>query len=120
MATGTVRVTGLTETLRAFALVGGQVQDEIKEGLVKAALPVATDARGRITRYPGAVTETILPIATRKGAIVRQRQGKRSGKRADFGSLQMRHLMGALDDNQAEVMRRAELALDFLTREAGF
>lgn len=120
MAAETVRVRGLQETLRAFAYIGGTVQAEVRDGLVEAARPVADDAAGAIARYRGAVTETITPIALRKGVIVRQRQGKRGGKHPQFGSLQMRYLLGALADNQADVFSKVERTLDHLTREAGF
>jgi hypothetical protein len=120
VAAQTVRVTGLRETLRAFAVMGGVVQEEVRRGLFNAAMPVAGDARNRISRYPGAITETITPIITRKGAIVRQRQAKRGGTHPNFGGLQMGHLLGALEDRQAEVISRVERTLDNLTREVGF
>jgi hypothetical protein len=71
--------------------------------------------------YRGASAGTISPIALAKGVVVRQTARKVTGKRGDFGSLQMRlALIPAADENEAEVERRLEAFLDTVIRRNGF
>lgn len=64
---------------------------------------------------------TLAPRASVKGVFVTQRARKVSGKRADFGTLQMTSvLIPALDEHQDEVLDSVEQALDRLGRSAGF
>ena len=119
-SSATVRVHGLREVNRAFKRLETGVEKEVKEELKKLAEPVAADARGRISRYRGASTATIKPYATMKGAVVRQQIKKRTGKHSQFGSLQMGHLIGALEDNESSVVEGVEDLLDFLKRKEGF
>ena len=116
----TVRVRGLSETIRAFNRLDYKLGGEARSALKKVAEPVAEDARGRISRYGGASTSTIAPVTSTRSVFVRQRQGKRGGGHAQFGALQMRHLLGALYDNEGKIREGLEDALDDLTREEGF
>lgn len=120
MPAGAVRIRGLRETVSAFNRVDHALANEVRSELKKVAEPVAADARGRISRYTGASTSTIKPVTSIRSVFVRQSQGKRGGKRPDFGALQMRHLLAALYDNEDEIYTGVERMLDNLTREAGF
>jgi hypothetical protein len=115
MAATAVRVHGLAETIRAFNQIDRSLAGEIRSELKKVAEPVAADARSRIGRYQGSQTATIAPVTSTRSVFVRQRQGKRGGKRADFGALQMRHLLGALYDNEDRIVRGLEQMLDRIT-----
>lgn len=102
--------------------------DEIKRGsgravlggLKEAAEPVRRSWVSKVSRYQGASTSTIVPSVERSGLIVRQRARKVTGRRGDFGALQMRLGLQALAENEDETIRSVEDALDDLTREAGF
>lgn len=120
MAGTTVRVSGLNETIRAFNRIDRSLANEVRSELKKVAEPVAADARGRIGRYSGANTAGIKPVTSTRSVFVRQSQGKTTGKRPDFGALQMRHLLGALYENQDEIFRGVENMLDRLTSREGF
>lgn len=88
----------------------------IRAALMQVAEPVAASARQRISAYAGARTNTIRPKATGVGTVyVRQNARKRTGKRPDFGSLQMRKgLIPALGQNEERIERGLESALDQL------
>lgn len=115
-----VQVHGLREVNRAFKRIDDQLVREVKEELKKAAEPVAADARERIGHYAGASTSTIAPIATMRGAVVRQRQNKKTGNRPDFGGLQVVHMIHALEDNESQVVEQVEDLIDWLGRKEGF
>ena len=121
MATGTVRIIGLRETMRALQKVNREVGKTVRDELKKAAEPVARDARSKLSRYQGASLNTISPRASTRGVYVTQRKRKVTGKRGDFGALQMTQgLMPALEENEDNIIREVEQAFDRLTRRAGF
>jgi hypothetical protein len=115
MAAGTVRVKGLNETIRAFRELDRKLPKVVQDELKEAADPVVQAARQKIGRYHGASIGTIRPRATARSVFVRQGARKRSGRRGDFGALQMRRLMEALDENQRQIEKGVEDALDRLT-----
>lgn len=121
MAAATVRVKGLRETVRALNKVNRSVAREVREELKRAAEPVAGRARRKLSRYRGASLGTIGPRARGGAVFVTQRARKVTGRRGDFGAIQMREgLVPALDEGREEVMRDVEAALDRLGRSAGF
>ncbi len=119
-AAGSVRLTGIQEVNRAFRRLETGADGELKDKLLDLAGPVAEDARGRISRYRGARTTTIKPRARIKGAYVTQGARKKTGRRGDFGSLQMRHLLGALFDHQSQIEEGVDDLLNYLSRKEGF
>lgn len=117
MAAGTVRIRGLRETVVAFKRLDAGLPTVVTDELKKAAEPVAAEARATIGRYRGAKTETIKTRAKGRGDVfVTQGARKKTGLRGDFGALQMRHLMDALDSHQHEIYAGVEHALDEITR----
>lgn len=92
----------------------------VRAALMLVAEPVAASARQRISKYTGASTGTIQPRSTAGGMVfVRQNARKRTGKRPDFGSLQMRAgLIPALDENEGRIVSGLEAALDRLIGSA--
>jgi hypothetical protein len=118
VASSTVRVEGLRETVMAFRRLDKKLPKVVTDELKKAAEPVAQDGRAKISHYPGAKLNTIRPRVKGAGNVyVTQGARKKTGKRPDFGSLQMRRLLEALDDNRAQVIRHVENALEEITRE---
>lgn len=121
MAAGTVRVTGLRETIRSLEIVNRKAAKVVKDEIKQAVEPVAASARGRISRYRGASTSTIVPRVSPRGAFVTQRARTVTGLRGDFGSLQMREgLLPALAEHEGEIVEQVDDALGRLVRLSGF
>jgi hypothetical protein len=117
----TVRVNGLRETVRALDKVNRDAKKVVLAELASVAEPIAATARTKISRYQGASLSTITPRATTKGVFVRQNARKVSGRRSDFGALQMTHgLLPALADHADEIIPRLERALDQFGASQGF
>lgn len=120
---GTVRVRGLNETLRAFRYIGGDLNKEVRAELKQVGEIVRRDASVRASaKGYGARTQSGYRTRVRqKGVAVEQSRRKTTGKRPEFGALQMRKvLIPARSDNYDEVIKGLEKALDNLAREAGF
>lgn len=89
--------------------------------MLEAARPVADAARQKLGRYRGASVGTIRPRASARGAFVTQGAKTVTGKRGDFGVLQMVRVMEpALAENYAEVLAKAEGMVALLERRHGF
>ena len=118
MAEGTVRVKGLSQLNRDFRKLGPELQKELRAELKAVAEPVATEARSLAARF-GPKTVRGIAAGSRAGAaVVRQRNRKTTGKRPDFGVLQMRDvLIPAIDAKEEETVRGMERMLDRLGGE---
>ena len=119
MAGATVHITGLRELNRSLAIANLGAAKAVKEGLKRAAEPVAQAAKEKVSRYPGASVGTIGPRVGVAGVWVTQRAKKVSGKRSDFGTLQQKHLEASLDEHADEVSNVVEVGLDGLFGSAG-
>lgn len=122
MATGAVRVEGLSELERALKASDRDLAKGLRKELRDAGKVVSVDARSKLSRFGGFTALGIRP-RVRRGVNVSVEQSRRrtTGKRPDFGGLQMRvGLEPALDENRAEVERRVEDMLDRIGRENGF
>lgn len=115
-----VRVKGLSETVRAFNKLDRSLGRELQRELKKVAEPVVRSGQSKIGRYAGASVSTIGPRASGASVFVTQRAKKVTGKRGDFGQLQMRKLEEALDENERKVINRIEDFLDRFTNSEGF
>jgi len=117
----TVKVKGYREVSRALNQVDKGTRKALLDGLKDAAEPTAADARSLLGGYPGLSTQTIQPRAVGSGVYITQKRGKKTGKRPDFGSLQMRRgLLPAVSDHQDDFRDRVEDALGTLIRREGF
>ena len=117
----TVRVRGLTQTIRAFSVLEKGIRAEILGELRSIAEPVARDAQDKLSGYGGISLGTIGPRTSVRGAFVTQRARKVTGQRPDFGSLQMTHgLIPALEEHADDLEPAVGEAIDRLTRAAGF
>jgi hypothetical protein len=117
----TVHVVGLREVQRAFREVDKSLALQLGNDLKKAAEPVAVSAKQKVSRYRGASINTIRTRRAGPTIYVEQSAKKVTGKRGDFGALQMRRaLEPALDEKSAQVFREVEQVLDHYASKAGF
>ena len=119
MASPTVHVTGYRETMLAFKIFGGTAQAAVKKELAKVSAPIIADTQGRLSRYRGVSSSTIRPHLLARGVVVRQDKRKTTGVHPNFGSIQMKALLGAAYDREAETVRALEDALDNLADGLG-
>lgn len=120
MAAFTTRVEGYREVTRALQRVNRSSKATLYAGLREAAEPIAADTRGRLTRYQGISLGTIGPKATQRGVSITQRAKKVTGKRPDFGALQMtRGFIPAATAGQGEIADRVEAAFSALIQTEG-
>jgi hypothetical protein len=121
VAEGSVKVKGLRELDRAFRKLDSDVAKEVRAELTEVARPIAESAKQKLSRYPGVSLETIIPKTTAKGALVVQNKRKVSGRRSDFGALQMRQgLIPARSEHTSETVKGVEQVLDKLASREGF
>lgn len=92
----------------------------MREELRKAAEPVRDDAtRLFLTRITPRTQATRYGISVRRTGVVAVEQRKRrtTGKRPDFGGLQMREaLVPSLNNNQAEVLAHLDRAIEKMSQ----
>lgn len=121
MAQQTVRVSGLRQLNRAFREVDKALAKELRDELRDAAGIVAEDARSRFQSISPSSAAGFKPRARAAGAFVEQSKRRTTGKRPDFGALQMtRALLPALEAKEGEVIDRVEQMLDRVGDRAGF
>jgi hypothetical protein len=106
--------------MRALNKIQRGLHITVLGGLAEAAEPVRRDWASRLSRYQGASLATIGPKLTTRSVFVTQRARKRTGRRGDFGSLQMRHGLAALLENEDETRAEVEKAFDRLADGEGF
>lgn len=101
-----VRVEGIPELLRKLDEFDKGFKREFQKELRAVGEPIAADIRGRVSRF-GPKTEGGVRPATRVGALyVKQTVGRTTGRRGDFGALQMRTaFLPALDGAKPGVIR---------------
>ncbi len=106
---------------RDLGRIDKAAQKELQKALRKVAEPVAADARAKASRFGPITAGKIRAGSSRGQAVVRQRARRTTGKRPDFGSLQMRTvLLPALAQNERRVLHEVELMLDTLVSSNGF
>ena len=122
MATATVRVRGLRELQRDFKKMGGGLNKDIDRELREAGQIVADDARSRFSGISASSAAGFRPRTRGFGrVVVEQRKGRTTGRRGDYGALQMRRaLLPALGAKQDEVVKALDQMLGRLGGENGF
>ncbi len=115
MAQGeTLRITGLKELIAVSDAAGKKTKKDVRDRLRKVAQPVLADAREKLHEY-SPKSAARLGISVRRTGIVsvEQRLKKTTGRRPDFGPLQMRKaLIPALEENTVRIEMEFEKALD--------
>lgn len=113
-----VVVHGLKELNRSL---DNMQRKDLGNELKEAAEPVVSSARGKVTRYRGASVNTIRAKRAGLRVYVEQSKAKVTGKRGDFGGLQMRNVLEpALSEHEDEIFRRVDAALTRWGNEEGF
>lgn len=116
-----IRVDGTREVMRAFRAVDKSLAREFGNDLKAAAAPVVEGSKQKVTRFRGVSLRTIRAKRSGPNVFVEQSARKVTGKRGDFGALQMRvGLIPALDENTDEVFAAVEKTLDRYANSAGF
>jgi len=116
----TIHVEGYREVVRALDRVNRKSKRTLLAALRAGAEPIASDARGRLARYNEISLSTIRPAAQQRGVMVIQRKKRVTGKRPDFGALQMTHgLIPALQDHRNEIPGLVETAFSTLITMEG-
>lgn len=122
MAGSTVRVRGLRELQRDFKKMSGDLNKEVDRELKEAAGIVSEEARSRFVAYNSGSAAGFRPRVKGFGrAFVEQSRRRKTGKRPDYGALQMRKaLLPALGAKQNEVIERLDKMLGRLGGDYGF
>lgn len=106
----TMHVKGYREVTRALQQTDKETRKYVLAGMKEAAGPMAGDANRRLDRYQG--VGPIVARATNSGVFIRQSRRKVTGKRADFGALQMlKGLIPAAEDGERDLVERVDDAL---------
>lgn len=119
MAGGVITVEGYREVDRAFRQVDRAKDVAFRREFAKAGEVVAVAFRGKISKYTGASLATVQSKALASGVFVVQNANKVTGKRGDYGSLQMRHLLAARAEKTDQTIEALEGALDRVIVGAG-
>jgi hypothetical protein len=127
----TVRVNGLKELTRAFGAISQDLSDEVRDELLDAVAPVKDRAEqlalSRISNMPRSpeYAEMRTGVSKARGVVYMVpawRTTRRPGrKRKDFAELLLSRAMDpAVDEQEPEIIRGLERALDRLAGEHGF
>lgn len=110
----TVRVRGIRELVRACNASSKATKRLVRARLRKVAEPVRDAARDKLSKYDAGSASGFGIRVRNAGAIsVEQRRRRVTGRRGDYGALQMREaLTPAADENESEIQRGMEDALD--------
>lgn len=119
---GQLKVRGLRELHRALKNYDNGLKRDLEAELRAAGEIVASGAR---SRFVGIDSRSAAGFKSRvKGfgrVVVEQSRRRTTGRRGDFGSLQMRRaLLPSVAENESKVMNSIEGMLDRLGRENGF
>lgn len=113
MAQNTVRVRGLKELQRSLKEADKETRKQVRAVLRESGEIVRAEAAKRFDNVDTGSAAGFKVRVRQRGIAVEQSRRKTTGKRADYGHLQMtRALLPALDDKQDEVVDRFEKALD--------
>ncbi len=115
MATGgpALHVSGLKQLVKACDRAGKESKSVVRAALRSTGVQVRADATTRFAKYDARSASGYRVVVRQRGVNVEQSLRKTTGLRPDFGSLQMRRaLLPALRDNEAELERQVEIALD--------
>lgn len=113
MADQTVKVKGYREFLRAASRAGKEAKTEVRAAFRDVAEPVRAEATSRFSTVDTRSAQGFRIAVRARGVAVEQRLKKTTGKRGDYGSLQMRRaLIPALSANEDKIMKGMEKALD--------
>lgn len=114
----TLRVRGLREFQRALAKADKDTKKRVKEKLAEAGEVVRDDAARRFEPINPKSASRYRVSVRQRGIWVQQSLRKTTGLRPDYGGLQMREaLLPALEENEEEIVRSFERAIDRIADE---
>lgn len=121
MAAGGVKVTGLREFTSAVRKAQGNTSvARLGDELKRLAEPVQTATKGKLGRYGGDPAGGVRIRRRGLNVAVEQTRRKVTGKRGDFGALQMtRAFVPSLEENRGQVEAGVDRWLDQGIRAAG-
>lgn len=109
----TLRVRGYREFLRASDRAGRESKKATRDVLKSVGEIVRVEGARRFTKYDARSAAGYRVRVRQRGVAVEQSLRKTTGKRPDYGALQMRKaLLPALVSKEHEVERATERALD--------
>lgn len=115
------RITGYTELLTALKKLPRDIELGLRAELKAAGMEVQADAAARFDRLSDKTAKNFRTYVRLRGVSVEQALGRVTGRRPDWGALQMKDaLVPALNDKQEEVVRRVELMVDRTAALDGF
>lgn len=110
-------VKGVGELVGALAAAGAGVAKGVKADLRAVGNIVRDDARGKFQPYSGKSAAGYRTYVRKRGVAVEQSLGRSTGRRGDFGALQMRKaLVPALEENEVEAVDRFQQTVDHVLR----
>lgn len=113
MAGSAIRVKGYREASRAARRAGSAVNKEVRAAFREVAEPVRAEATSRFSLVDARSAAGYRIAVRQRGIAVEQRLKKTTGKRGDYGSLQMRRaLLPALEANKDELDKEMDKAID--------
>jgi hypothetical protein len=113
MAGSAVRVKGYRECARAARRAGNATNKEVRAAFKQVGEPVRADATSKFALIDMRSASGFVVRVRQKGIAVEQRLKKTTGKRGDYGSLQMRRaLIPALHENEDEIEKAMDNAID--------
>ena len=106
---GAIKVKGLREFQRACNKSSKEVKSGLRRRLRESGDIVRDEARSRFAGIDARSAAGYRTAVRARGVSVEQRLGRTTGRRPDFGALQMRDaLVPALDAKSGEVERKLE------------
>lgn len=122
MAAEAVKVHGLRQLGRAFKAADADLTRELDRELLAVGQIVADDARRRFNAVDERSAAGFRPRLRGFGRLeVEQRRRRKTGKRPDYGALQMRRaLLSARAANTERVVDSLDAMLDRIGRTNGF
>jgi hypothetical protein len=113
VAQGAIRVHGLREFQRALAKADPELRKQVRDTFKDVGDIVAREGRARFVDIDVGSASGFRPVVRQRGVAVEQRRRRTTGRRGDYGALQMRRaLIPALQANEERIVDEFEKALD--------
>lgn len=115
----TVRTRGLKEFIAKADAAGKETKKAVRDGLRDVGRLVQGTVRELLAPYDAGTARKVGVSVRKKGLVeVVQRHPKVTGKRGDYGALQMRKgFLRALEQHREEVAQKLDEAVERLIRE---